>query len=81
MIHYTPTLKHRLLKKPHRSASIPGIESKAALQLLTVASYLQWLEAAAHTIGNNILKSFNCTGLRHHSSELQQKCEDLKGAE
>lgn len=25
-------------KKPHRSASIPGIESKAALQLLTVGS-------------------------------------------
>lgn len=37
---------------------MPGIESKAALQLLTVGSYLQWLEAAAQTIGNNILKSF-----------------------
>lgn len=83
---YTPKLKHRLLQKTQRSASTPGIESKPALQLLTVGSYLQWLEAAAQTIGNNILKSFEL-----HRTEtpqlraalkmrLQQKCEDSKGA-
>lgn len=37
---------------------MPGTESKPALQLSAVGSYLQWLEAAAPTTGNNILKSF-----------------------
>lgn len=38
---HTPQLKHRLLQKPERSASTPGTESKDALQLINVGSYLQ----------------------------------------
>lgn len=59
-------------KKPQRSVSMPGTESKPALQLPAVGSYLQWLEAAAPTTGNNILKSFELHRTETPQLQLQR---------